>query len=83
MDRLVDPDGLFCVPSITQEYGSLYPDRRPQVRHSLTTGIIRELLRKANLGGRVISGPMTFSVGGRQYVAVAAGNSLFSFALRQ
>jgi len=26
---------------------------------------------------------MTCSAGGRQYVAVAAGNSLFTFALRQ
>jgi alcohol dehydrogenase (cytochrome c) len=41
------------------------------------------LLWKAAVGGAVASGPMTYSVGGRQYVAVAAGNSLFSFALRQ
>jgi alcohol dehydrogenase (cytochrome c) len=41
------------------------------------------LLWKATLGGRVVSGPMSYAVGGRQYVAVAAGNSLFSFALRQ
>jgi alcohol dehydrogenase (cytochrome c) len=41
------------------------------------------LLWKATLGGRVVSGPMSYSVGGRQYVAVAAGNSLFSFALRR
>ncbi len=41
------------------------------------------VLWKANLGGAVASGPMTYSIGGRQYVAVAAGNALFSFALRQ
>ena len=41
------------------------------------------LLWKALVGGTVASGPMTYSVGGRQYVAVAAGNSLFTFALRQ
>ena len=29
------------------------------------------------------SGPMSYSVGGRQYVAVAAGSALFVFALRQ
>jgi alcohol dehydrogenase (cytochrome c) len=40
------------------------------------------LLWRAALGGRVVSGPMTYSVGGRQYVSVAAGNALFSFALR-
>jgi alcohol dehydrogenase (cytochrome c) len=41
------------------------------------------MLWKAAVGGRVTSGPMTYSVGGRQYVAVCAGNSLFTFALRQ
>ena len=39
-------------------------------------------LWRANLGGPVDSGPMTYSVNGRQYVAVSAGNSLFTFALR-
>jgi alcohol dehydrogenase (cytochrome c) len=42
-----------------------------------------ELLWKATVGGMVQSGPMTYEVNGRQYVAVAAGNSLFSFALKQ
>ena len=41
------------------------------------------LLWKFTVGGQVQSGPMTYSVGGRQYVAVAAGSSLFAFALRQ
>jgi alcohol dehydrogenase (cytochrome c) len=41
------------------------------------------LLWKFTVGGQVQSGPMTYSVGGRQFVAVAAGNSLFAFALRQ
>jgi alcohol dehydrogenase (cytochrome c) len=41
------------------------------------------LLWKFIVGGQVQSGPMTYSVGGRQYVAVAAGSSIFSFALRQ
>jgi len=40
------------------------------------------LLWKVTVGGVVASGPMTYAVGGRQYVAVAAGSSLFSFALR-
>ena len=40
-------------------------------------------LWKFSVGGVVASGPMTYSVGGRQYVAVAAGSSLFAFALRQ
>jgi alcohol dehydrogenase (cytochrome c) len=40
------------------------------------------VLWKVALGGQVNSGPMTYSVNGKQYVAVAAGNSLFAFALR-
>ena len=40
------------------------------------------LLWKFTVGAAVISGPMTYSVNGKQYVAVAAGNSLFAFALR-
>jgi hypothetical protein len=35
------------------------------------------------VGGAVASGTMTYSVNGRQYVGVAAGNSLFTFALKQ
>ena len=41
------------------------------------------LLWKSAVGGRVTSGPMTYSVGGRQYIAVCAGNALFVYALRQ
>jgi alcohol dehydrogenase (cytochrome c) len=41
-----------------------------------------ELLWKIPLGGQVNSGPMSYSVNGTQYVSVAAGTSLFSFALR-
>jgi alcohol dehydrogenase (cytochrome c) len=42
-----------------------------------------KLLWKASLGGQVNSGPMSYAVNGRQYVAVAAGSSLFAFTLRQ
>jgi alcohol dehydrogenase (cytochrome c) len=42
-----------------------------------------ELLWKMAAGGQVNSGPMSYSVNGRQYIAVAAGNSLFAFALRK
>jgi alcohol dehydrogenase (cytochrome c) len=41
------------------------------------------LLWKANVGGSVSNGPMTYMLGGRQYVAFAAGSSLFVYALRQ
>ena len=39
------------------------------------------LLWKMNLGGQMAAGPMTYSVDGRQYVAIAAGHAIFSFAL--
>jgi alcohol dehydrogenase (cytochrome c) len=40
------------------------------------------LLWKASLGGQIAAGPMTYRVDGRQCVAIAAGHSLFTFALR-
>jgi alcohol dehydrogenase (cytochrome c) len=40
-----------------------------------------QLLWKVNLGGTVSSGPMTFAVDGRQYVAVAADSALYVFGL--
>ena len=41
-----------------------------------------ELLWKATLGGSVVNGPITYAIENTQYVAVAAGNSLFVFGLR-
>ena len=40
-----------------------------------------ELLWKVNLGGTIASGPMTFAVNGRQYVAVCADSAMYVFAL--
>ena len=40
-----------------------------------------KLLWKAALGGQVNAGAMTYAVEGRQYVAIAAGTTLFTFAL--
>mgnify|MGYP000851219020 CR=1 FL=1 len=40
-----------------------------------------KLLWKAALGGQVNAGAMTYAVNGRQYVAIAAGTTLFTFAL--
>jgi len=42
-----------------------------------------ELLWKASVGGQVNAGPMSYSVNGRQYVTIAAGSSLFAYALPQ
>ena len=40
-----------------------------------------ELLWKVNLGATIGSAPMTYSVNGRQYVAVCSGGSLYFFSL--
>jgi alcohol dehydrogenase (cytochrome c) len=40
------------------------------------------VLWKASLGGQIVNGPITFEVDGQQYVATAAGNGMFAFALR-
>jgi alcohol dehydrogenase (cytochrome c) len=42
-----------------------------------------ELLWKSVVGGQVAAGPMSYSVNGKQYVAISAGNSLFVYGLRQ
>ena len=42
-----------------------------------------ELLWRANLGGQIASGPMSYAINGRQYVAISAGNSLFVYALKE
>jgi alcohol dehydrogenase (cytochrome c) len=42
-----------------------------------------DLLWKMPLGGQINSGPMSYAVNGRQYIAVAAGSSLFAFGLRE
>jgi glucose dehydrogenase len=41
------------------------------------------LLWKQNLGGEIISGPITYRVDGKQYITINAGNSMFAFALRE
>jgi alcohol dehydrogenase (cytochrome c) len=41
------------------------------------------VLWKVALGGQVAQGPMTYAVNGKQYVAVAAGNGMFVFGLRE
>jgi alcohol dehydrogenase (cytochrome c) len=40
------------------------------------------LLWKASVGGAVSAGPMTFAIGGKQHVAVSAGNALLVYGLR-
>jgi len=40
------------------------------------------VLWRKYLGGQVIASPMSYSVDGKQYIAVAAGHAMFAFALR-
>ena len=40
-----------------------------------------ELLWRESLGGQINAGAMSYAVDGKQYVAIAAGSALFSFAL--
>ena len=40
------------------------------------------MLWKTSLGGSVEAAPITYRVGGKQYVTIAAGQALFTFALR-
>ena len=42
-----------------------------------------ELLWKTSLGGEIANGPISYAVDGTQYVAVAAGNGLYVFGLRE
>lgn len=40
------------------------------------------MLWNMTLGGSVAAGPVTYRAGGKQYIAITAGNALFAFALR-
>jgi alcohol dehydrogenase (cytochrome c) len=41
------------------------------------------LLWRFTIGGETAAGPMAYEVDGRQYIAIAAGHSLFTFGLRE
>jgi len=40
-------------------------------------------LWRTSLGGSTEAGPMTYAVDGKQYISIAAGQALFTFALRE
>ena len=40
------------------------------------------VLWKAMTGGQIAAGPITYAIGGKQYVSVPAGNAVFTFSLR-
>jgi alcohol dehydrogenase (cytochrome c) len=39
------------------------------------------LLWRASVGGQINAGAMSYAVNGKQYIAIAAGNTVFSYAL--
>lgn len=41
------------------------------------------LLWRTTVGGQVSAAPISYQVGARQYVAIAAGNAMFAYALRE
>jgi alcohol dehydrogenase (cytochrome c) len=41
-----------------------------------------KLLWKTNLGGQIVNGPISYEVGGKQYIATISGLNLVAFALR-
>jgi glucose dehydrogenase len=42
-----------------------------------------KLLWQTNLGPSVAAGPITYAVGGKQFVSIMVGSSLFTFGLRE
>ncbi len=40
-------------------------------------------LWKRYLGGQIAASPITYSVDGKQYVAIASGSGLFAFTVRE
>ena len=42
-----------------------------------------ELLWRIALGGQVNSAPISYMLDGKQYIAIAAGTSLFAFKLKE
>jgi alcohol dehydrogenase (cytochrome c) len=40
-----------------------------------------EVLWRSTVGGQVVAGPMSYQVGNKQYIAIAAGSAMFTFAL--
>ena len=59
----------------------LFTGGREGYFHALDARTGRPLWR-AQLGGAILAGPMTYQVDGVQYIGVAAGHALFVFGLR-
>ena len=59
----------------------LFTGGREGYFHALDA-VTGDLLWRTNLGGEIANGPISYAVDGTQHVAVAAGNGLFVFGLR-
>jgi alcohol dehydrogenase (cytochrome c) len=72
--------GLTTSGLLTTASDLLFTGSREGIFYALDakTGVV---LWKASVGGPVAAGPMTYRVGDRQFVAIAAGHALFSYAL--
>ena len=66
---------------LTTASGLLFTGGREGYFHALDATDGR-LLWKATLGGMLANGPISYAIDDQQYVAVAAGHSLFVFGLR-
>ena len=65
------------------DYSELAESRRADGYFYALNARTGQLLWQMALGGGISSAPMSYSVDGKQYIAVVAGNTLFTFALRQ
>jgi alcohol dehydrogenase (cytochrome c) len=74
-------DAIFSSGVLTTASGLLFSGAADGYFYALDA-VTGELLWRMSLAGSVTSGPMTYSVAGKQYVTVAAGNVLFTFAVR-
>ena len=81
------PSGIAFATGLSRnelEEGDLFAPRFdsdgliPVITMHAETG---ELLLRKSLGGMIANGPMSYMVDGKQYVALAAGHSLFVYAL--
>ena len=59
------------------------PSLLPEGRLFALDAVSGELLWQSSLAGQVQTAPMSYSVGGQQFIAIAAGNTLFAFSLRR
>jgi alcohol dehydrogenase (cytochrome c) len=80
---LATATGVVFAGSTGDSYSGPVAARLADGYFSALDGESGQLLWRTSLTSSVNGSPMTYSAGGNQYVAVAAGNFLFSFALRR